>query len=1113
MIHAATHRSPCPAGIPASRFKTASVAGRIADSSGALANVAQASHLLRGRRDASATPCRKLSHAPSRWTAPLSLLIFVVSSATSLAADPRGDAPATRLRSPEEERPLLHVPPGFEVQLVAAEPDIQKPMNIAFDAMGRVWVTGSTLYPWPARRDALGQPIAAFEKNWDDNPVAFRAAAAPPAPREEATDTVRVLSDFGPDGRARKVTVFADGLNIPIGIVPLPRGPGAKGDTVLVFSIPAIWRLTDTDGDGRADVREKLYDGFGFKDTHGMSSNYWLWLDGWVYGTHGFSNPSEVRDREGRTVSLQSGNTYRFRPDGSRFELFARGQTNPFGLAFDTRGDVYTADSHSKPVYLLIPGGYYEGISREHDGLGFAPPITVDDHGSSAIAGIAHYSAAGFPREYQGNLFNGNPVTRRINRDRLDWNGSSPRAVRQADFLVADDPAFRPVQVKLGPDGALWVADFYNPIIGHYEVPLTHPARDNRHGRIWRIVWRGLDGSVPPPTLPDLTRETSTTLAARLGDPNLVVRSLAASELMSRADAASAVSTLSAAAARLVAGLDSNADGTAVLPLLMVLERLGGPDDALLRQALSRRDSDAALGALRVLAARAELPADAETLFSALLATPAPEMAARLAAEVFRRHPKAWQPALILALLGQVPVADVELIYALRLALKTHALTASGETLRAWAAVGSATADRVADVCLAVPTPAAAEFLLGHLEKTKFGGPRAGEFARQAVLHLPPDGFAAILPLLQSLGRAPVAQRVAFAEGLATVAAQPQRSLPPQVDRWMRAQLVGALGDRDPMIVLRAIAAVKPLPFSEKADPLRRLALDPAGRENIRTAALRALAPGTETGEQVLREILSGTGSNALRRAAADLLGTANASAAARAALVGGFSGASADLALALALGLARSDAGAAELLELAAQGRIRPTLLRHRHVALALEKRAAHVRERAAALTAAFPPEDVRLDALIAQRMGVSATLKTDSARGAPLFIAHCAACHRLRENGGSIGPNLDGAGSRSVARLVEDILDPSRNVDPAFRLATITLKNGETKTGMNLREQAERAVVTDPATGQDVIVPRGEVAEIAALPVSAMPASFENLLSAQELFDLIEYLRLPAK
>src|SRR5688572_1309839 len=225
----------------------------------------------------------------------------------------RGDHANASILPAAEQQKLFQTLPGFEVQLVASEPQIQKPMNIAFDAQGRVWVTGSQLYPWPARRDAVGAEIAHFQKHWDDNNLAFRAMSAPPPPPEHGIDEVRVLSDFGPDGRARKSVTFADGLNIPIGVVPLPREAGARGDTVLVYSIPAIWRLTDTDGDGRADVREKLYDGFGFKDTHGMSSNYWMWYDGWVYGTHGFANTSEVKDRDGRVVTLNSGNTYRFR--------------------------------------------------------------------------------------------------------------------------------------------------------------------------------------------------------------------------------------------------------------------------------------------------------------------------------------------------------------------------------------------------------------------------------------------------------------------------------------------------------------------------------------------------------------------------------------------------------------------------------------------------------------------------------------------------------------------------------------------------------------------------------------------------------------------------------
>lgn len=1035
--------------------------------------------------------------------------VFLATAAAAFAQ--RGDAPDARLRSPAEQRALFHVPPGFEVQLVASEPEIQKPLNVAFDASGRVWVTGSSLYPWPARRDALGEPIAGFQKNWDDNHLAFRATSTPPEPAEHGTDSVRILSDFGPDGRARKVTVFADGLNIPVGVLPLPRVASARGDSALVFSIPAIWKLTDLDGDGRADRREKLYEGFGFKDTHGMSSSYWLWLDGWVYGTHGFANVSEVTDRPGNVTKLTSGNTYRFRPDGSRFELFARGQTNPFGLAFDARGDVYTADSHSKPVYLLVPGGYYEGISREHDGLGFAPAITTEDHGSSAIAGIAHYSAAQFPREFRDTLYNGNPVTRRVNRARLDWRGSSPTAVRQADFLTSDDPSFRPVQVTLGPDGALWFADFYNPIIGHYEVPLTHPARDRSHGRLWRVVWRGLDGAVAAPTLPNLAREKTAALVARMSDPNLVVRSLAVSEFLIRRDAARSIPALRDAAGRLVTGREPDADESAALPLLLALDRCGGNDDGLIRTALTRPGSGAAVAALRTLAARDRLPDDAEAMFTRFVAGSPSEHAQRVVAEIFQRHPAAWQPALLLPLLAKVPAADFELSYALRLALKTHALTAEVATLRAWSEGGGAAADRIAELCLAVPTAAAASFLLEYLERNQAAGTRAGELARHAVQHLPENAFPTVVPLLDALERSPRAQRIAVAEGLATVAAKPERTLPDAARSWMERELLGAVDDKDPVLGLKAINALKGLNLPGKHAPLREVALRSSARDANRTAALRALSADAPESVAVFATVLNGGGSNPLRRTAAELLGTAEAGPEARAALVAAVPGASADLVLAIAAGLAKSDDGADALLELAANGRVKATLLRHRHLELAFGKRPAAQRERVAALTRGLPGEDARLDALIAQRLAATAGFKAESARGAEPFAKHCAACHRFRETGGTLGPSLDGISARSAARIVEDILDPNRNVDPAFRLTSLTLRSGDVRTGLNLREDGSRLRLADPATGQDIEVPAADVVQRQTLDVSPMPATFETALSETDFLELVAYLRAP--
>ncbi len=359
--------------------------------------------------------------------------------------------------TPAEQQKKFKLPPGFEIELVAAEPDIHKPMNLKFDAHGRLWVTHSVEYPFAAAND------------------------------EAARDAITIFSDLAADGRAQKAVRFAEHLNIPIGVLPL-------GDRdALVWSIPNIYRLSDTTGSGVADRRSVLFGPFGVIDTHGDQNAFTRWVDGWVYADHGFANHSQVKKAgQGDVVlDMQSGNVYRFRADGSAIEQFAWGQVNPFGLCFDPLGNLFTADCHSRAVTMVLREGHYPSFGKPHDGLGFAPDTTDIDHGGTGIAGVVYYAANQFPPDFQNALFVGNVITNRVHCDRLKWSGSSPRVAAVEDFITCDDPWFRPVDIQLGPDGALYIADFYNRIIGHYEVPLTHPDRDRERGRIWRIVYRG----------------------------------------------------------------------------------------------------------------------------------------------------------------------------------------------------------------------------------------------------------------------------------------------------------------------------------------------------------------------------------------------------------------------------------------------------------------------------------------------------------------------------------------------------------------------------------------------------------------------------------------------
>src|SRR5262245_24909203 len=396
----------------------------------------------------------------------LYLLVALAAIITNiaLAAEPPLVAPGEH-RSPAEELKAFKLPPGFEAQLVAAEPDIQKPINIAFDAKGRLWVTCTIEYPYPA-------------------------------PEGKGRDSVKILEDFGPDGRARKITTFADGLNIPIGILPYQDG-------AIVYSIPNIWRLRDTDGDGKCDKREVLLSGFGHRDTHGMVNGFVMGFDGWVYACHGYANDSVVKGKDGSEIRMNSGNTFRFKPDGSRVEMVCRGQVNPFGQCLDPLGTLYTACCHSKPITQLLRGAVYPSFTKPHDGLGFGPEMVHEYRGSTALCGLAYYDADHYPKSYQDTMFLGDVVNCCINDFDISRKGATYTAKqRKDDFLTSSDPWFRPCDIKLGPDGALYVADFYNRIIGHYEVPLDHPGRDRTSGRIWRIVYKGEDGKGPPPVIP-----------------------------------------------------------------------------------------------------------------------------------------------------------------------------------------------------------------------------------------------------------------------------------------------------------------------------------------------------------------------------------------------------------------------------------------------------------------------------------------------------------------------------------------------------------------------------------------------------------------------------------
>jgi putative heme-binding domain-containing protein len=998
------------------------------------------------------------------------LLLAALAYSQGNKPDPYAEhiAPGKPKAAADEKKDFV-LPPGFEAQLVAAEPDIQKPMNLAFDDRGRLWVTDSVEYPFPVARNKKGR------------------------------DTVKVLEDFGPDGKAGKITTFADGLNIPIGVLPLPF---TGQQEALVHSIPNIWKVSDTTGRAKADQRAVFLGPYQFRDTHGMTSAFTLGFDGWVYACHGYANTSTIKARAGPAVTMNSGNTYRFRPDGGRLEQFTWGQVNPFGLSLDPFGNLYSADCHSQPIYQLIRGAYYPSFGKPHDGLGFGPETITNYKGSTAIAGITYYAADHFPKDYRGHAFVGDVVTNQIVLFKLSWKGSSPTATQHV-FLDSKDRWFRPVDIKLGPDGALYAADFYNRIIGHYEVPLTHPGRDRHRGRIWRIVYKGKGGGTLAP-LTDWSKATPAQLVEGLKRDNLTARLQALNQLVARGDSKVIPLLRALFSGKVLSHQGADQRACAV----WALERLRGLDEATLKRALED-EATPRLHALRVLAERPALTgAQRDSVLARLKSSlPGSERVQRAAVEALGRHPCADNVEPLLGFLAQPQVrADAHLHHTARIALRDSLRLAAS-----WKAAARITGDRqrglIADVAPGVHSADSASFLLGYLRK--ISTPRQGEFVHQVARH----GDAGTVKGLLAYARADHPERLAHqAELFKAVQRGTQErgtALGADARTWGVGLAQKLLASQKAEELKLGAELVGSLRLEGPQKKLVELATSASAGAAERQAALEALA-AIDAGKHAgtLGKVLADASTPlALREHACGVLARANR-AETRAQLVAALAAAPARLQNRIALDLASSRDGAEQLLKTIAAGKASPRLLQERPLVLRLESaRLPGFKDRLKKLTRGLPPADEKLQALLAARRKGFLAAKSDAGRGLKVFEKHCANCHQIGGKGAKIGPQLDGIGLRGLDRLLEDTLDPSRNVDEAFRLTTLNLKKGQSIPGLVLREEGAVVVLADNQ-GKEVRVAKKDIEQRTVSPLSPMPGNFAEVIPEAEFHDLMAYL-----
>lgn len=410
-----------------------------------------------------------------------------MTAMSALAADnviPHGQSkPPGPPLSPQEAIKKMVVPEGFAVELVASEPEIVNPIAMTFDERGRVWITESFEYP--------------------------RSAAGP------GRDRVKVLEDTDGDGKADKFTVFADGFNIPSGIAV---GHGG----VWVANAPDILFLQDTDGDGKADHSEVVVTGFGRDDTHELPNSLTWGPDGWLYGLNGVFNRSRVK-HNGKEFDFTCA-LFRIHPKTRAFELFAEGTSNPWGVAWDPEGSAFLSACVIDHLWHLTETGYY------HRQGGPYPPFTwkiesIVKHGhqKAAYCGIHYFDSDAYPEAFRDKLYMGNIHGGCINVDSLTRDGSTYFGKGEDDFLTANDAWFMPTVQKTGPDGCLYILDWYDRYHCYQDARRDPAGIDRDRGRLYRVRYQ--DSPRAPKF--NLAAETDDELIQRLFSPNVYFRDIA----------------------------------------------------------------------------------------------------------------------------------------------------------------------------------------------------------------------------------------------------------------------------------------------------------------------------------------------------------------------------------------------------------------------------------------------------------------------------------------------------------------------------------------------------------------------------------------------------------
>lgn len=959
---------------------------------------------------------------------------------------------------PEKALENFHVPEDLALDLVLSEPQITQPVELSFDHRGRLWVVQYHQYPYPN-----GVKIVSV-----DNYLRVQFDKLPAAPPQgvQGADKITFFEDTDGDGVFDRSTDAITGLNIATSVV---TGRGR----IWVLNPPYLLAYPDKNGDGIPDAAPEVkLQGFGLEDTHAVANSLRWGPDGWLYGAQGSTTTANVSSSVSKNIAFQGQVIWRYHPGTEVFEVFAEGGGNTFNIEFDRKGRIFSGNNAYDRGPNFKQGGFYPRSLGKHGPymnpytFGNLPNMALQGDKSRFTHSLIRYEGGELPTDYGGKFIAVNPLLNYVQLTRIEPDGSSLKNIDERRIVETEDHWFRPVNIVAGPDGAIYMADWYDSRLSHVDPRDTW---DKGSGRIYRLRAK-TDSGIHRASF-DLSKNNNDELTELLRSPNKWFRQQALLQFADRKDPR--------AMRRLLPLLQQETDGQTALEALWAINLCGGFDEKTALGALRHKDPYVRLWTIRLLGDAGNVnPTVSAKLVNLSAAEPHAEVRSQLAATAKRLPARDAMPIIKNLLTHYDDSKDPDIPMQIWWAIESKAETDRELVLALFndPAVWKQTTTQ--------------EFILSRLsQRYAMAGGAANYAAIVRQMELSPN---------KALTRLLVRGLKEGLRGSDVVGLSPElaHALKPYQDEFFGGPLALSLQQGDPQAVEQALAIIA----DEQANADHRLTYVQILGETDQPSSIPVLLALVENGR--VSNALKQAAIVALRRYDQPDIGMR---------VLKAYPGFRADAGLrAAAIDMASSRVvwtrelfrlieqdkriSAADILDQQAR---RFQLLNDPEITATSNRLWPNVR----------PLDTEEKQARMSRYAHLIKSGKGDQAKGRMLFAIHCGICHRLFEEGGITAPDLTGYERSNLNTFLLNVVDPNAEIREGYTLQQITTRDGRMLEGRIVAQEGD-VTTLQPLTGRKISISAKQIKAMKALPLSVMPERVLDPLSDQEVRDLFAYI-----